>query len=41
MNKRIKKKRAKKHPLIKPFLSTKGPEPIKVVRAKDNIAVIY
>ena len=41
MIKRIKKMLAKKQPLIKPFLSSKGPEPIKVVRTKDRIAVIY
>ena len=41
MNKRIKKKLAKKQTIIKVFRSTKGPEPIKVVRTKDRIAVIY
>ena len=41
MNKRIKKKLAKKQPVVKVFLSAKGPEPIKVVRVKDRIAVIY
>lgn len=41
MNKRIKKKLTKKQPIIKVFRATKGPEPIKVVRAKDRIAVIY
>lgn len=41
MNKRVKKKLAKKQPVVKAFLSTKGPEPIKVVHTKDRIAVIY
>lgn len=41
MNKRVKKKLAKKQPVVKTFLSTKGPEPIKVVHTKDRIAVIY
>lgn len=41
MNKRIKKKLVKKQPIVKTFLATKGPEPIKVVRTKDRIAVIY
>ena len=41
MNKRIKKKLAKKQPIIKPFLSTKGPDPLKVVRTKDHFGIIY
>ena len=41
MNNRIKKKLAKKQPVIKAFTAKTGPEPIKVVRIKDRIAVIY
>ena len=41
MNKRIKKKLAKKQPIIKTFTAKTGPEPIKVVHIKDHIAVIY
>ena len=41
MNKRIKKKLAKKQPIIKVFTAKTGPEPIKVIRTKDRIAVIY
>ena len=41
MNKRIKKKLSKKHPIIKVFTAKTGPEPMKVVRIKDRIAAIY
>ena len=41
MNKRIKKKLAKKQPIIKVFTAKTGPEPMKVIRMKDRIATIY